>query len=112
MDDYETRQRERGGSQSSLGSLPSPSTTTSTSAIAAIATRTPSFGNTVKEGRRSINFTRSSLDKELAESGSGSGSGSEGENAGDKFARKFVGRLRALTGGRREEVKGVAYPGS
>lgn len=105
MDDYETRQRERGGSQSSFDSLPSPST----------AARTPSFGNTVKEGRRSINFTRSSLDRELAGSGRGetSGSGSEGENASDnKFARKFVGRLRALTGGRREDVKGVAYPGS
>lgn len=74
----------------------------------------------MKEGRRSINFIRSSLDKELEVSGnaeenrrrSGSGCGSEGEgHTGDKLAKKFVGRLRALTGSGRErewEVKPYA----
>lgn len=104
MDDYETRQRqqsrERGGSQSSFDSLPSNNS----------STRTPSFGVVAKEGRRSINFTRSSLDKELSSvNGEKSGSTGDGESA---FAKKFVGRLRALTGGKREEFKGVAYAAS
>ena len=60
----------------------------------------------MKEGRRSINFTRGSLDKEL-EAGVRRGSGSqEGEeHTADKLAKKFVGRLRALTGGREKDGK-------
>ena len=104
MDEFEVRRqqsmRNRGTSQSSLDSLPS-NTSSSPS-------RTVDRSHTVKEGnRRSINFTRTSLDKELDRSERRrSGSGSEGEeNGGDNLARKFVGRLRALTGGREKDGK-------
>lgn len=114
MDAFESRQkqqiRERGGSQSSFDSLPSSNGSTKTPATLMV-----DRSHTVKEGRRSINFTRSSMDKELAgRPRAGSCSGSDGENAGDKLAKKFVGRLRALTGGRARdgELKAVAYPGS
>ena len=114
MDDYELRQRqrsrERGSSQSSLDSLPSANGSTRIPSFLQSTDHQP-LHTVVKEGRRSINFTRTSLDQELGSSGS-----SDGENAGDKLARKFVGRLRALTGGtaRKDgEMKGVSYrPGS
>lgn len=114
MDEFESRQqrilRDRGASQSSIESLPS-----STSSPTRLAAHMVDRSNTVKEGnRRSINFTRSSLDRELeGRRRSGSSSAGEGEgsmeHAGDRLARKFVGRLRALTGGKDKEREHKSY---
>lgn len=116
MDEFEVRKeqlriRNRGTSQSSsTDSLPSSTSSSPTSPSP--SERTVYRSHAVKEGnRRSINFTRRSLDKELALVGeesqrrrSGSGSVTEEDHGGDsKLAKKFVGRLRALTGGRRED---------
>jgi hypothetical protein len=120
MDEFESRQqqRDRGASQSSIESLPSSNTSSPTRSAARLVDRS----HTVKEGnRRSINFTRSSLDRELEASSSsssrrrsGSSSAGEGEgqsieHAGDRLAKKFVGRLRALTGGKDKEREHKLY---
>ena len=125
MDEFESKRKHR-NSHSSVESLPSsnPSPTSTSHPHPQYPSATSASGSgdalvgrsfTVKEGRRSINFTRGSLDKEGSENGSGKrreGASTEDEesHAGDRLTRKFVGRLRALTGGRERE--GKTYSGT
>jgi hypothetical protein len=89
MDEFE-RKRQHRGSSASMDSL----ALSSGSPVKDGRQSTPE-----REGRRSTSFGRPSLDavREMIE---------------EKKSRKFVGRLRALTGGKEREGKGSPYPGT
>ncbi|KAE8453546.1 hypothetical protein EG329_010407 [Mollisiaceae sp. DMI_Dod_QoI] len=95
MDEHESarRKRERGASNSSVESFVS-------------STGIASVGNSPKEGRRSVTFGRRSLDGR--EDFRDARDGVDGLGVG--LASKVKGRLRALTGERRKDVK--PYPGT
>jgi hypothetical protein len=106
MDKCEERKHQHRGSSSSADSLTSPHSG---------GTHAPQIKRNMeplspiekpKEGRRSINFGRRSLDLGPHFTPQEE---SEGNNK-EKLTRKFKGRLRALTGGRERNVE--SYPGT
>jgi hypothetical protein len=101
MDEFESKHK-RGshrGSQSSVSSTTSShshshSHSASFTSSPTSPIQTVDRSHTVKEGRRSINFGRKSLDDDKREA-----------HSEEKLASKFKGRLRALTGGKDRDVK-------
>jgi hypothetical protein len=102
MDRCEERKHQHRGSSSSADSLTSPHSGGTHAPQIKRNMESPSPIEKPKEGRRSINFGRRSLDLTPQEE-------SEGNNK-EKLTRKFKGRLRALTGGRERNVE--PYPGT
>lgn len=84
MDAFEKKRKQRAGSSSSVESLTS--------------SPSPIIGK--PEARRSFGTSRPTLDEKDRNHGE------------EKLSQKFKGRLRALTGGHREEGKAVAYQGT
>jgi len=84
MDAFERKRKHRAGSHSSVESLPSS------------GLPSPIVGK--QEARRSFGTSRRSL-----------GEKGHGE---EKLSQKFKGRLRAFTGGNREDGKAAAYNGT